>query len=110
MLQDDVGAWYYQLKGKPYTGKTYAFFPQTNTISHEYNLLNGYQEGIQRQWYQNGHLMSEQNFSNNIPHGKCLEWHENGVLRFEGEYNMGKRIWSKSYNENKTVVKQYPLN
>jgi antitoxin component YwqK of YwqJK toxin-antitoxin module len=108
MLQDDVGAWYYKLDGTPYTGYAYALFPQSGTVSYEYNLVNGYQEGIQKQWYPNGQLQSEQNFENNIPNGKCSEWHENGVLRFEGEYDFGKKIWSKSYNDRGELIKQYP--
>ncbi len=50
MLQDKFGGWYYEFNGKPYTGYAYALFPQTGSVSHEFNLTNGYEDGIQKQW------------------------------------------------------------
>lgn len=108
MLQDDVGAWYYKLDGKPYTGYAYALFPQSGTVSYEYNLVNGYQEGVQKQWYPNGRLKTEHGMQNNIYHGLAKSWYESGVLRFEAEYEKGNEIWSKSYNEKGELIKQYP--
>ena len=108
MLQDKVGAWYYELIGESYTGYAFAVFPQNGKLSYEYKLVNGYQEGIQRQWYINGQLLLEQHFSNNIPNGKCMEWYESGALRFEGEYDLGKIVWSKTYNEKEELTKQNP--
>jgi antitoxin component YwqK of YwqJK toxin-antitoxin module len=108
MLQDVEGAWYYESEGKPYTGYAFATFPMNGRVSYEYNLVDGYQEGVQKQWYESGQLLSEQYFSNNTPNGRCLEWHENGILRFEAEYNMGTKIWSKSYNQFGELVKTYP--
>ena len=105
--QDGVGAWYYTFEEVPYTGCAYQMFPN-DLLASEGNFINGYKEGIQKKWYQSGQLLSEQYFSNNNPHGKCMEWHENGVLRFEGEYDMGKRTWSKTYNEKGELIKQYP--
>jgi len=108
LLQDEVGAWYYTLNNIPYTGYAYALFPSNGKLSDEYNLLNGYQEGIQRVWYQNGQLMSETYYSNNIPHGKCTEWFDDGTLSFEAEYNMGIKIWSKMYNEQGVLIREFP--
>jgi antitoxin component YwqK of YwqJK toxin-antitoxin module len=108
MLQDDVGAWFYQFEGKPYTGYAYALFPHTNKLSFEYNLVEGYQEGIQRQWYQNGQLKTQHVMRGNIYHGLAKSWYESGVPRYEAEYDMGKEIWSKSYNENGELIKEYP--
>lgn len=108
MVQDDVGTWYYQLDGKPYTGHAFALFAKNVRPSYEYNLVNGYQEGIQRQWYLNGQLKTEHSMKNNIYHGFARSWYENGALRFEAEYNMGNEIWSKSYNDQGELIKQYP--
>jgi antitoxin component YwqK of YwqJK toxin-antitoxin module len=107
-LQDDLGIWYYTLNNVPYTGCAYQIYPN-NVQASENNFLNGYKEGIQKQWYQNGQLLIVQSFLNNVPNGKCLEWHENGVLRFEAEYDRGEKLWSKSYNEKGELIKQYPL-
>lgn len=107
MLQDDVGAWYYKLNGKPYSGYAYALFPD-GKLSYEYNLVNGYQEGVQRQWYQSGQLKTEYGMKENIYHSLAKSWYENGVLRYEAEYNMGKEIWSKGYDEQGRLVRQYP--
>jgi uncharacterized protein len=96
-----------QIAGKAYTGYAYALFPN-GKISHEFNLVDGYQEGLQKLWHPNGQLSSEVYYSNNLPHGKCVEWFENGVLSFEAEYNMGYKTWSKTYNEKGELVKQFP--
>ncbi|MEN9918686.1 MAG: hypothetical protein RL662_1122 [Bacteroidota bacterium] len=106
LLQDDFGAWYYLLNNIPYTGYAYALFPN-GKLSYEYNLIDGYQEGIQRIWFENGQLMSETYYMNNIPNGCCSEWFENGVLQFEAEYNMGKKKWSKRYNKQGKLINEY---
>jgi antitoxin component YwqK of YwqJK toxin-antitoxin module len=49
--QDGVGAWYYTLEEVPYTGCAYQMFPN-NILASEGNFMNGYQEGIQKKWYQ----------------------------------------------------------
>jgi antitoxin component YwqK of YwqJK toxin-antitoxin module len=106
-FQDNIGAWYYTLNNIPYTGCAYQIYP-TNIMAAESNFLNGYKEGIQKVWYQNGQLKTEHGMKNNIYHGLAKSWYENGVLRFEAEYDMGKEIWSKSYNEQGELIKHYP--
>jgi antitoxin component YwqK of YwqJK toxin-antitoxin module len=106
-FQDDVGEWYYTLDNVPFTGCAYQDY-QNGTRAAENNFVNGYQEGLQRQWFPNGQLKSEEKFLNNVQHGGCLEWYENGILRYECECNMGETIWSKSYNEKGELIKQSP--
>ena len=106
-MQDEIGEWYYTLNEIPFTGCAFQIFPN-GILAYEGCFTNGYRDGIRKEWYETGQLLSEQYFSNNVPNGKCLEWHENGVLRFEGEYNMGKKTWSKTYNEKGDLIKQYP--
>jgi len=106
-LQDKIGAWYYTLNNIPYTGCAIQYYPN-GIMAAESNFVNGYQEGIQRIWFQNGQLMAETNYSNNIPHGKCIEWYEDGTLSFEAEYDMGTKIRSKTYSEQGKIVKEFP--
>jgi antitoxin component YwqK of YwqJK toxin-antitoxin module len=110
MLQDDIGAWYYKLNGKPYTGYAFAVSTQTNMLTYEGYFVEGYLDGTQRYFHDNGQLKSEENFLNNIQHGSCKEWDENGVLRYECACNKGNIIWSRSYNERGEVVKEYGTN
>lgn len=105
LLQDEVGAWYYQLNGLPYTGCALQYYVNGRKAA-ETNLVKGYQEGVERIWYQNGQLKSENNFKNNIFHGICKSWNEQGILLFEGEYDMGIRVWSKRYNDLKDLLKE----
>ena len=107
LAQDEIGAWYYRLNDMPYTGVAYALFPN-GKLSYEYNLVKGYQEGIQQEWYQNGLLKIEFGMKNNINHGIVRSWFENGVLKYEAEYDMGVRLWSKKYNEQGELIKEYP--
>ncbi len=106
-IQDEIGAWYYTLNGIAYTGCAIQEYPIGNKIA-EHNLLEGYQEGIQRIWYPNGQLKTEFIMKINIHHGVSKEYYENGVLYYETECDMGKRIWSKMYNEKGELIEEFP--
>lgn len=107
LAQDEIGAWYYTLNNVPYTGCAVQYY--TNSIqAAESNFIEGYQDGIQREWYQNGLLKIEFGMKNNINHGIVKSWFENGVLKYEAEYDMGVRLWSKKYNEQGELIKEYP--
>lgn len=97
----------YTLNNVPYSGCATQYYPD-GKMAAESNFMNGYFEGIQRVWYLNGQLKTEYRMKDNIYHGFATSWFENGVLRFEVEYNMGEEVWSKMYNEQGELVKQYP--
>jgi len=106
-LQDEVGAWYYTLNNIPYTGCAIQYYPN-GIMTAESNFVNGYQEGIQKIWFQNGQLKIQFEMMNNINHGIVRSWFENGSLKYEAEYNMGEIIWSKKYNEEGNIIKTFP--
>jgi antitoxin component YwqK of YwqJK toxin-antitoxin module len=102
-FQDDMGAWYYTLNDEPYSGKALKKLPDGRILSERY-FLNGYFEGIQKEWYLNGQLKNEENMKNNIQHGLCRSWFENGNLSFEAEVNLGRVVWKKRYDVQGNII------
>lgn len=59
------------------------------------------QDGLVKDYYENGHLKSAVYYANDILHGTARWFHENGVLKEEKNYVMGKlNGWIKTYYEN----------
>ncbi|MGE5430119.1 MAG: TonB family protein [Syntrophomonadaceae bacterium] len=59
------------------------------------------QDGLVKDYYDNGHLKSAVYYANDILHGTARWFHENGVLKEEKNYEMGKlNGWIKTYYEN----------
>ncbi|NOT76957.1 MAG: hypothetical protein HOP08_18695 [Cyclobacteriaceae bacterium] len=97
-LQDKMGEWYCTLDGTPFTGTATQYLPGGSMLA-ESNFLNGYPEGIQREWYPNGKLKTEYSFKDYLFHGPSHSWYENGELKYEGEHEKGKEVWGKRYGE-----------
>ncbi|MCU7496092.1 MAG: TonB family protein [Ignavibacteria bacterium] len=59
------------------------------------------QDGLIKDYYDNGHLKSAVYYANDILHGTARWFHENGVLKEEKNYEMGKlNGWIRTYYEN----------
>ncbi len=58
---------------------------------HDFNLLNGQNEGKQTSWYENGQKESEGVFLNAKQEGKQVKWYEDGQKEYEANYLNGKK-------------------
>ncbi|HEX2866509.1 MAG TPA: TonB family protein [Ignavibacteriales bacterium] len=59
------------------------------------------QDGLVRDYYDNGHMKSAIYYANDILHGTARWFYENGVLKEEKNYEMGKlNGWIKTWYEN----------
>jgi protein TonB len=59
------------------------------------------QDGLIRDYYDNGHMRSAIYYANDILHGTARWFYENGVLKEEKNYEMGKlNGWIKTYYDN----------
>lgn len=108
LAQDEVGAWYYTLNNTPYTGCAVQYYNNGVKAAENY-FVDGYQDGVQCVWFQNGQLKMSFEMKNNIYHGIVKSWFECGILKYEAEYNMGEVVWSKKYNEQGELIKELPL-
>ena len=58
------------------------------------------QDGIRKEYYQNGQIKSEGNYINDLKEGLHRNWEANGILAQEGNYKKGKANgWMKWFHE-----------
>ena len=63
--------------------------------------VNGKEDGVQKDWYDDGQLRSESNYKDGKSEGVQKWWYENGQLWTEGHYKDGKEEGvQKSWHEN----------
>ena len=82
----------YHYQGKPFTGIIVDYFFGTNVIAGETEYINGYQEGVDREYYENGAIKNEFHSKNNKLHGVCKRWDEQGNLLSTTELRDGVKI------------------
>ena len=71
----------------------------------KYNYVNGLEDGLLQNWYENGQLDIEKNIKMGKKHGLSRNYHSNGQIEFEGEFNEGERIGShKTWDEDGELI------
>jgi antitoxin component YwqK of YwqJK toxin-antitoxin module len=76
---DVGGGEIYHYKNNPFTGMLFENYPNGN-LNYEIECVNGYPEGAERHYYQNGQLMEESYLKYNLSYGIMKEWDEDGNL------------------------------
>lgn len=90
---DGGGIPIYNHNGKPFTGFIIEYFPnKPGIIESEIEYQNGYQDGLDRQYYENGKIEHEYNTKNNRLDGICRDWDKDGNLISEQIWSKGKLI------------------
>ncbi|MBJ3808839.1 hypothetical protein JGB26_17250 [Streptomyces flavofungini] len=65
-------------RGVPFTGEVAEYFGEKVISLDVY--VDGLQDGLSREWYEDGTLRSEGAVRRGFPCGEFKEWHANGVL------------------------------
>lgn len=89
---DGGGIPIYNYQGNPFTGIIVDYFFGTNIIAGETEYINGYQDGVEREYYENGNIKNEIHSRNNKLHGNCKRWDEQGNLLSTTEWKEGVKI------------------
>lgn len=89
---DGGGIPIYHYQGKPFTGIIVDYFTGSNIVAGETEYINGYRDGVDREYYENGKIQYEFNSKNNKLHGICKDWDENGNLLSTSEWKDGVKI------------------
>ncbi len=71
-------------------GKIETYHKITKNKILEKNYNEGKEDGIQKEWYENGQLKYERNFKEGKKDGIQKEWYENEQLFYEGNYKKGE--------------------
>jgi antitoxin component YwqK of YwqJK toxin-antitoxin module len=77
---------YYQ--GDVYTGKAVVFH-ENSTKKFEADYVNGIDDGLFKEWDENGNLIEVAKLKNGKLEGKRFRFHTNGNMQFEGHYVNG---------------------
>ncbi len=76
---DIGGGIIYNYQGAPFTGVLQFSYPNGNSQT-EIKCVNGYPEGVWREYYENGQMMEESYIKYNLDYGLFKRWDENGNL------------------------------
>jgi antitoxin component YwqK of YwqJK toxin-antitoxin module len=106
-LDYDDGQYY--LDGNPFTGVAYIPEDNADWVQCEIEMKDGLENGVKREWWEPGKLMSEATWSDGALHGKKRSWHDDGRLAEEGEYEFGIPIWEREWDEDGELVSEYQL-
>ncbi|WP_293308170.1 toxin-antitoxin system YwqK family antitoxin [Pedobacter sp. UBA5917] len=85
---DAGGGDIYYYKNMPFTGILYENHSNGN-LNYEIECVNGYPEGVQRHYYENGQINQESFLKYNQEYGIMKEWDEHGNLL--SEYDWGPK-------------------
>jgi antitoxin component YwqK of YwqJK toxin-antitoxin module len=79
------------LDGKPFTGIGFDVYPD-GQLRSEVPYIEGFAEGIYREWHPNGVLKEEWQACHGCAEGIVKTWHDNGVIRSEEEVQFGAEL------------------
>lgn len=87
---DGGGIPIYHYQGNPFTGLLLEYYD--NIFHREIEYINGYQDGVERVFYENGNIKYEFHSKNNKPHGTTKHWDDQGNLLSITEWKDGVKI------------------
>lgn len=95
--------------GNPFTGLALKL-GEKSILKSESEYVNGYREGIQKEFYSSGQTSTIYTRKWSRYHGPDLEWHPNGVLKSENIWEFGHKISGKTFDENGNLISIYSIN
>ena len=108
IIYSEGGSPTYVLNGKPFTGIGYEEWTK-DQLASEITYLNGIQDGIAKEWYENGQLKSIDGLKWNRLHGKFQDWYENGQMKREGIIEFGIVLEKKEWDPDGHLIKEYHI-
>ena len=93
----------------PITGMTYEHY-DNGKMASEGEFVNGFTEGVQRDWYRNGNLKELSEFKHGSGYGFSIEFHESGRVKYVGHYEYGARLDEKEWSEDGELIRDYNVN
>jgi antitoxin component YwqK of YwqJK toxin-antitoxin module len=99
---------YWMWQEKRFTGISVEYRIDGHIVS-ETTYIDGIETGPNRNWYPDGKLESEGESIWNRPHGFYKTWYESGQLKNEGCFDLGYKIWSKEWDEEGNLIREYKI-
>ena len=79
------GRWSYN--GIPFTGIAFENWEGTQILMNESEYIDGYEDGIQREYHQNGQVRIEYYKKNDFVYNYMKKWNDQGILIYHVEYD-----------------------
>jgi antitoxin component YwqK of YwqJK toxin-antitoxin module len=95
-------------QGQPFTGTMQAHHIN-HVLAGEWEYLNGFTEGLCREWYDNGQLSEECHSVRGLMEGKGCEWHKNGVLKSVSHALHGVRLEVDEWDDAGLLIKHWVI-
>ncbi len=95
-------------KGKPFTGVIYDLHKNGKTWS-EMSYVNGYQEGLTREWSESGNLLTTENWRSGYLHGIKQEWFIHGSQKRKAIYEFGILVNNKEWDDSGSLVQNFKI-
>jgi antitoxin component YwqK of YwqJK toxin-antitoxin module len=94
--------------GKPYNGIAYNM-RLDDTLEYEHEYIEGYREGIQKEFYPNGKISSIYHRKWSRFHGEETEWYLNGNIKLKADWQLGHKLYSEEWNEEGLLISVYDI-
>ena len=91
---DDVSV----LNGVPFNGIGVMYYPD-GSAEGESAYVDGFKEGLVKEWHSNGKLRTEWFAERGRAKGKVTEWHPNGTVKSVGTYEFGAELRYEEWDE-----------
>ncbi len=101
-----VVCWYPRsINEKPVSGILYEKDKMGNLLNYQ-NYINGIQEGVGVEFYDNGCIKSYMHMKMGRIDGEKYEWYENGSIKCESTHKYGLTLTYKKYNIYGEIVEE----
>lgn|SRR5690606_4368805 len=87
------GRWSYN--GEPFTGIAYEYWPNSQILHNESEYVDGFEQGLQREYYTNGQLRLEYYKKEDFIYNHMKKWNIQGALIYHVEYDKHGNITKK---------------
>lgn len=87
---DGGGTPIYHYQGKSFTGMLLEYYD--SILYREIEYINGYEDGVEKVFYESGKIKHEFHSKNNKLDGICKDWDEEGNLISTTEWKEGVKI------------------
>ena len=93
----------------PITGMTYEHY-ENGQMAFEGGFVNGFSEGVHRDWYRNGNLKALAEVKHGTSYGFKIQFHESGCVKCIGHYEYGATLDEKEWSEEGELIRDYNVN
>lgn len=90
-------------EGSPFTGIAFRNYPN-GSCEYEFRYVNGFREGIQREFFDNADMKEEWVAERGAAVGEVRKWHKNRQLKSVGNFEYGAELQYDEWDATGTLI------